>query len=125
MNQPEGLASRVRGQAFTDPLERVVSQQVSWWLVHELVEPVLARVGSWPLLGTPVWGALDGDDPRRWAAVLDGAQHWALHLDLRQEALACASRDVANATNWCAVARWNRDRRAFVAAHPWAKRAVS
>ncbi|GAB5904578.1 DUF2742 domain-containing protein [Mycobacteroides chelonae] len=125
MNQPEGLASRVRGQAFTARPERIVSQQVSWWLVHELVEPVLARVGSWPALGTPIWDALAADDPRRWAAVLDGARHWALHLDLRQEAMAHASRDVAAATDWCAVARWNRDRRAFIAAHPWAKRAVS
>jgi len=81
------------------------SQQVSWWSVHEFVAAVLNQVNDWPMLGTPAWCSLAHDDPRKWAAVLDGAQHHALRLELNQEARAEASRAVSAAADWPKVAR--------------------
>lgn len=57
------------------------------------------------MLGTAAWRALAADDPARWASLLDGGQHWALRLELNQEALAEASKDIASAADWPAVAR--------------------
>lgn len=78
---------------------------MSWLAVHRFVLPMLTKVGSWPMLGTAAWRALATDDPARWASLLDGGQHWALRLELNQEALAQASKDVASAADWPAVAR--------------------
>jgi hypothetical protein len=80
------------------------SQQVSWLSVHEWVAPRLERVGRWPILGSPAWVLLDDRNPVKWAAVLDGGQHHALRLELNQEALAEASRDICAATDWRAIA---------------------
>ena len=81
------------------------SQQVSWWQVHTHVAPLLASVGSWPMVGTPAWSALDDDDPVKLAALYDAAQHWALRLETHQQALADASRDVSAAEDWPSIAR--------------------
>lgn len=87
------------------------SQQVSWWSVHEYVQPVLHRIGSYPMVGTPAWCALADDDPRKLAAIFDAAQHWALRLEVSQEAMANASREVSAAFDWkaIAIAKFRRD----------------
>lgn len=82
----------------------MASRQVAWWPVHLLVAPILESVNAWPLVGTPAWCELAEDDPRKWAAVLDGAQHWALRLETRQQALAQASRDIAAEGEWSSLA---------------------
>ena len=82
-----------------------VSQQVSWWSVHEFVAAVLDQANGWPMLGTPAWCSLAHDDPRKWAALLDGARHHALRLELNQEARAEASKAIAEAADWSQVAR--------------------
>jgi hypothetical protein len=82
----------------------VSAQQVSWWSVHEHVSDLLDRVGSWPTVGTPAWCALDGDDPRKLAAIFDAARHWALRLETCQQAMCEASREISSAANWSAVA---------------------
>ena len=81
------------------------SQAVSWWDVHEHVAPVLAQVRSWPMAGTPAWCQLAGDDPAKWAALLDAAQHHALRVETAQAARAEASRAVSGAANWAQIAR--------------------
>ncbi len=80
------------------------SRQVAFWEVHELIQPVLNQVNDWPALGTPAWCSLTDDDPRKWCALLDGAQQWALYLELRQEARADASKAIAAAADWTSVA---------------------
>jgi Protein of unknown function (DUF2742) len=100
-------------------------QQVSFWSVHEFISPVLARVGSWPMAGTPEWAALGGDDPRKLAALLDAAQHWALRVETCQEAQCQASRDVSAAADWSAVGRRIRDHNEFYTQKPWLKRVAS
>ncbi len=83
------------------PLPRLVSSQaVSWYSVHEYVEPCLTAAGDWPMVGTPAWCSLDDDDPRKLAALFDAAQHWALRLETCQEQRAEASKAVAGAANW-------------------------
>jgi hypothetical protein len=101
------------------------SQQVSWWEVHELVGAVLNQVNDWPMLGTPAWCGLTHDDPRKWAALLDGAQHWALRVDTCQAAMAEASRDISAAADWPAIAPEIRQRNEFYAQKPYLKRAAS
>ena len=88
----------------------VTAQQMSWWSVHELVSAVLDQANGWPLLGSPAWCSLARDDPHKWAAILDSAQHWALHVKVCQEARAEASRDVSEAVDWQAVTRGTRQR---------------
>src|ERR1700759_5471305 len=101
------------------------SQQVSWWEVRELILPILNQVNDWPMLGTPAWCSLAHDDPRKWAALLDGAQHWALRVESCQESHAEASRAVSAAADWPKVARELHHRNDFYAARPWLRRAVS
>jgi hypothetical protein len=106
-------------------MSAVESQQVSFWPVHEWVAPRLERVGTWPILGSPAWVLLDDRDPVKWAAVLDGGQHYALRLELNQEALAQASRDISAAADWSAISREIRIHTDFYAAKPWLKREAS
>lgn len=98
------------------------SQQVSWWSVHTFVAAILNQVNGWPMLGTPAWCALACDDPRKWAALLDGAQHWSLHVETCQEAHADASRAVSGAVDWAALGREINRRADFYAARPWLRR---
>lgn len=108
------------------------SRMVAWWPVLLFVAerlgvepttvPDIAR--KLPLLGTPAWCELPGGDPAKLAAVLDGGCRWALRLELGQEALAEASRAVAAAADWRAVAAEMTQRQAFRAANPWANRVV-
>ena len=46
-------------------------------------------------LGTPAWCSLANDDPRKWAALLDASEHWALRVDTCQEARCEASSDIS------------------------------
>lgn len=85
----------------------VSSRAVSWLSVHDFVTAVLDQVNDWPTLGTPAWCSLTRDDPRKWAALLDGSQHWALRLETCQEQMAQASRDVSAAADWAGIARGN------------------
>lgn len=82
---------------------------VNWEPVHRLVQPVLAAVESWPLVGSLEWCRLADDDPRKWAAVLDGGQHWALRVEGHQRAFGEASKAVAAAADWPQVAREVRE----------------
>jgi hypothetical protein len=81
------------------------SHTVTWFPVHELVAPALATVPFWPTAGSVQWLHLADNDPRKWAAVLDGGRQWALRLDTAGQLLAEASHDVAGSTDWTAVAR--------------------
>jgi hypothetical protein len=100
------------------------NQQVSWWCVHEYVATRLAAVETWPMLGTPEWCSLDDDDPRKLVALLDGAQHYALRLEVQTElqAKTQASQAISAAADWGAVGRRLRDHNEFYTARPWLKR---
>ena len=103
----------------------MTSQQVSWWSVHEFVEPILAAVGTWPTAGTPEWCALPDNDPAKLAALLDAAQHWALRQETCQQAHCDASREISDALDWSALSREINERNDFYAARPWLKRVAS
>jgi len=87
------------------------SRTVDWWAVHLYVEPTLAEVGSWPLVGSLPWQHLPTDDPAKLAAIFDAARHWALRVDTCQAALAEASRDIAAAADWPRIGRQAMQRR--------------
>lgn len=101
------------------------SQQVSFWSVHEHVAPMLSQVRSWPTVGTPAWCVLDDGDPVKLAALVDAAQHWALRIETCQQARCDASREVACAVDWSAVATGSFVHECFYAARPWLKRVAS
>jgi Protein of unknown function (DUF2742) len=100
-------------------------QQVSWWDVHEFVAPILARIASWPTVGTPEWCLLDDDDPVKIAAVYDAAQHWALRIETCQQAKCEASQAISAALDWSSIVRELKGLREFYAARPWLRRAAS
>jgi hypothetical protein len=82
------------------------SQQVSWWCVHEYVDPYLKSAGTWPLAGSPEWCALPDDDPRKLAALFHAARDWCFRMELNAEALigAQASQAISAAADWSAIA---------------------
>ncbi|GLE52324.1 DUF2742 domain-containing protein [Mycobacterium montefiorense] len=100
------------------------SRQVTWWTVHEFVEAALSRadVSSWPMAGTPAWCALAEGDPRKWAALFDAGEHWALRVETCQEHFGDAAKMVAQSEDWSVVARRIQDRNSFYAEKPWLKR---
>lgn len=83
----------------------MTGNQVTWTTVLAFVE----RRGIDPTTvltaGTPAWQALDDHQPDKLAAVLAAGVHHALRLDLRQETVADASKAVAAAEDWPAIAR--------------------
>lgn len=81
------------------------NSQVSWWSVHEFVDPVLRRIGTWPMIGTPAWCDLPADSRHKLAAVFDAAQHWALRLETCQQARHQASIDISADEGWVLLAR--------------------
>lgn len=87
--------------------------------------PVLNQANGWPMLGTPAWCSLAHDDPGKWCALLDGAQHWALRVETSQEARCGASRTVSAAADWSAIGSERLKLNAFYAARPWLRRAAS
>jgi hypothetical protein len=93
--------------------------------VHEHVSSLLTSVGHWPMVGTPAWCELADDDPVKLAALFDAAQHWALRVETCQEAHCDASRAIAGALDWSALAREINVRADWYAARPWLRRAAS
>ncbi|GBE64201.1 hypothetical protein MFM001_06630 [Mycobacterium sp. MFM001] len=83
----------------------IASQQVSWWAVHEWVQKYLETAEAYPMAGTPAWCLLPDDSREKWAALLDFAQHHALRVETAQQARAQASKAVAAAADWPAVAQ--------------------
>lgn len=98
------------------------SQQVSWLEVHDFVMPKLRKAVDWPMLGSPAWCALADRDPVKWAAVLDGGQHWALRVEYFQQATCEASQDISALEDWAAIATTIRNRAGYFAARPWMSR---
>lgn len=99
------------------------NQQVEWYeSVYLYVAPFLDEVGEWPTIGTVAWRALDDDDPRKIAAILDASQHWALRLETGQIARCGASRDISAAEDWTRVGTELVQHRSFYAARPWLRR---
>jgi hypothetical protein len=100
----------------------LASQQVSWLSVHDFAVPRLRKVGDWPMVGSPLWCDLGDRDLAKWASVLDAAQHWALRIETCQQAECEASRSIAAAEDWLAVARIAKRRADFCSARPWLRR---
>lgn len=103
-------------------MSELASRQVAWWPVHEYVIEHLAEQSDWPLIGTPEWCALPDDDPRKMASVLDAAQHYALYLDGKGEALAEASTAVSTAQDWNIFSTNNIQRESLYVERPWLRR---
>ena len=55
------------------------------------------------MAGTPAWCELDDTDPRKFAALFDAAQHWSLRVEIGQQHLAEASRDVSAGADWSSI----------------------
>ncbi len=104
-------------------LSTVGARAVSWWSVHEFVQKFLNSAGHYPMAGTPAWCELADGDRRKWAALLDFAQHHALRMETAQEAQADAAKAVAVSADWSGVAREMRVREALFASRPWLRRA--
>ncbi|MCV7034696.1 DUF2742 domain-containing protein [Mycobacterium heckeshornense] len=90
------------------------SRQVSWWPVHQFLESVLsqAKYECLPMAGTPAWCALADRDPRKLLALAVAGEHHVLRMETAQEALAEASKAVAAAADWPAIAAEVTQRRA-------------
>ena len=107
------------------------SRAVAWWPVLTFtadrigLQPETMPQLRVPLLGTPAWCALDDTDPAKLAAVLDGGQHFALRLEIEQEASADASQTVSAAADWRGIAQELAQLQSFRANHPWSKRQAS
>jgi len=101
----------------------VASRQVSWWDTHTFISGLTANL-KLPLAGTPAWCALSDDEPRKLLALALAGEHHVLRVEVAQEALAEASRDVAAAADWPQVSREIHRRNSFYAERPWLKRAV-
>lgn len=118
-----GTAARAPASTPIDDQKPTVdSRQVSWWEVHEFVDAMLGQVNNWPMAGTPAWSSLAHDDPRKWAALLDAAQHHALRVEVAQHNRAAASRAVAGAVDWPTLSSEIRRSRDFFADRPWLRR---
>ena len=101
------------------------ARAVSWWNAHLFVARWIEDVGAFPLIGSVEWQQLADDAPRKWAAILDAAQHWALRVETAQQAECQASHAISGAADWPAIASHIRDRRQFYAERPWLKRVAS
>ena len=127
-NDDTGSQQTVQGTRTTDITDctawAVASRSVSWWEVHEFVTPRLARVGSWPMVGTPTSCSLPDDDPEKVAALYSIAEQCALHIETAQQAEAAASQAISAAEDWSAIARQVRERHEWLAANPWARRVI-
>ena len=89
----------------------IESKQVSFWPVHEFAASWAAKYGidliddDLPHPGTPRWCGLPNDHPHKVAALVLRGSKAVLHDEGDQQALAEASRDIADAANWAAMAR--------------------
>jgi hypothetical protein len=98
---------------------------VSWWPVHEYVEPLLTEAGSFPMVGTWEWHDLPDDDPRKLAAIFDAAQHWALRIETSQAAMGKASHDISAAADWSNIAHQKFRRDCAIASGAYIRRVSS
>ncbi|WP_431240427.1 DUF2742 domain-containing protein [Mycolicibacterium aichiense] len=80
--------------------------QVDFFAVSEFVKPYLDAAGAWPMVGSRAWVELPDDSPVKWAALLSAAEHWALKIELNQDAIVQASQAISGAAPW---AQWSRD----------------
>ena len=123
-----------------------MDRDVDWWAVHLYVTAAVDAHPDAPIAGTPAWCALPDDDPRKLAALLDAAQHWALRMETCQAEqrrakrwAECATRHavirkklaeyqashaISAAEDWAPIAQYNYNHATFYAAHPWLKRAA-
>lgn len=92
------------------------SRQRAWWPTHEFLTEYLAKanLGVLPAAGTPRWCALADGDPRKLAALAVDGEHFVLRCEIAQEAAAGASKTIAAAEDWPAVARQIRAGRGSV-----------
>lgn len=83
------------------------SRQVSWPEVNRFLTEVVkaANCGPLPLAGTAAWCSLADDDMTKLLALADAGQHAVLQWDIAQNAAADASKAIAAAEDWPAVAR--------------------
>jgi hypothetical protein len=77
---------------------------VDWWTVHEYVTARIATV-DFPMAGTLDWQRLPERHPEKIAAILSAAEHWALRVQLNQEAMAEASQEISASEDWKALAQ--------------------
>lgn len=101
------------------------SAAVSFRAVHRWVAAYLQAAGNWPMVGTVEWCQLDDSDPRKLAAVLDAAQHWALRVEGCQLAAAQASQAISAAADWSEIATQTQRRAELYAERPWLKRTTA
>lgn len=89
------------------------SRQRAWWPTHEFLTEYLAKanLGDLPAAGTPAWCALADGDPRKLVALAADGEHHVLRCELAQEAAAAASKAIAAAEDWPAVAQRIRNGR--------------
>ncbi|OBJ97601.1 hypothetical protein A5639_30220 [Mycolicibacterium conceptionense] len=64
-----------------------------------------ANAGPLPTAGTPQWCELADSDPRKLLSLAAAGEHWVLHTELAQERRAEASREIAAAGGWSALAK--------------------
>ena len=85
------------------------SRTVNWPLVHAYVDRLARQLGvdlvdRLPYPGTLAWLALPDSSPVKKAALLLAASERVLHLEIDQESRAEASKAVAAAVDWPAIA---------------------
>lgn len=92
---------------MTTTQHSIGSRTVSWWPVHQYLERTRQAHGSptLPAPGTLAWCEMDDADPLKLLALAVDDEHLVLFREMRQEALADASKTVAAAADWPAVAR--------------------
>lgn len=85
----------------------IESRQVSWWPCHEFITAAVAQAnyGPLPAAGTPAWCEMADGDPRKLLALAVDGEHHVLRVETAQAARAEASRAIAAAADWSAVAR--------------------
>lgn len=90
---------------------RMSSQQRAWWPVHEFITALVQQCGAaLPPAGTPEWCELADGDPRKLLALALDGEHHVLRVETAQMARAEASREIAAAANWTAMATRIRNR---------------
>lgn len=90
-------------------MSAIASRTLCWESVHDYVEKLAAQLGvdlrdRLPFPGTLSWLALPDASPVKKAALLLAASQRVLHLEVEQENRADASKAVAAAADWPAIA---------------------
>jgi len=87
---------------------------VSWWETHRFVEYLRAQLdcGPAPAAGTPAWQQLAHGDPRKLLALAEAGEFQVLREETAQEQQAEASKAIAEAEDWPAIAHSIRRRHA-------------